>query len=140
MAYQRSPYDPFVNETQCQLDATLMQELGVNAIRSTPSHTLIACTKVNWCLAYHVDPTGNHDGCMQAFSDAGIYLFLDIDTFTTQIEETNPQWTYSQYQAFTAVIDAFAGYDNLAGFFVANEVPPSLLSPLLALKRKGVDV
>jgi 1,3-beta-glucanosyltransferase GAS1 len=59
---------------------------------------------------------------MEAFSDAGIYLFLDIDTFNTQIEETDPQWTYSQFTAFTAVIDAFAGYDNLAGFFVANEV------------------
>jgi|SRR5277367_7088691 len=35
IAYQRSPYDPFVNETQCQLDASLMQQLGVNAIRST---------------------------------------------------------------------------------------------------------
>ena len=35
MAYQRSPYDPFVNETQCQLDASLMQKLGVNAIRCT---------------------------------------------------------------------------------------------------------
>ena len=71
-----------------------------------------------------MDPTGNHDGCMQAFSDAGIYVFLDIDTFTTQIEEINPQWTYNQYTAFTAVIDAFSKYDNLAGFFVANEVLP----------------
>ena len=62
---------------------------------------------------------------MEAFSNAGIYVFLDLDTFTTQIEETNPQWTYTQYQAFTAVIDAFAGYDNIAGFFVANEVSPS---------------
>src|SRR5271155_4942122 len=77
---------------------------------------------VNWCLAYHVEPTGNHDGCMQAFSDAGIYLFLDIDTFTTQIEETNPQWTMSMYANFTEVMEAFAKYDNLAGFFVANEV------------------
>ena len=59
---------------------------------------------------------------MQAFSDNGIYVFLDLDTFNTQIEETNPEWTYSQYTAFTAVIDAFASYDNIAGFFVANEV------------------
>jgi 1,3-beta-glucanosyltransferase GAS1 len=59
---------------------------------------------------------------MQAFSDAGIYVFLDLDTFTTQIEEVNPLWTYSQYTAYTAVIDAFAQYDNIAGFFVANEV------------------
>jgi Glucanosyltransferase len=82
-------------------------------------------------IAYHVDSTGNHDDCMQAFSDNGIYVFLDLDTFNTQIEETNPQWTYSQYTAFTAVIDAFAKYDNIAGFFVANEVcvPSSRSSP-----------
>ena len=63
---------------------------------------------------------------MQAFSDAGIYLFVDMDTFTTQIEETAPEWTMSQYANFTAVMDAFAKYDNLAGFFVANEVSSSL--------------
>jgi len=73
-------------------------------------------------LAYHVDPTGDHDGCMQAFAEAGIYLFLDVDTFTTQIEETDPTWTYTQYTDFQAVVDAFSGYDNVAGFFVANEV------------------
>lgn len=55
-------------------------------------------------------------------------MFLDLDTFNTQIEETNPQWTYSQFTAFTAVIDAFAKYDNIAGFFVANEV--CVLNPL----------
>jgi len=36
VAYQRSPLDPLVNDTQCQLDAALMQTLGVNAIRCTP--------------------------------------------------------------------------------------------------------
>lgn len=36
IAYQRSPYDPFVNATQCQLDAALMKTLGANAIRSNP--------------------------------------------------------------------------------------------------------
>lgn len=34
MAYQRAPFDPFLNATQCQLDASLMQYLGVNVIRS----------------------------------------------------------------------------------------------------------
>lgn len=47
-----------------------MQDLGANAIR-----------------VYHVDPTGNHDGCMKAFEDAGIYLFVDLDDFETQIEQ-----------------------------------------------------
>jgi hypothetical protein len=37
IAYQRSPYDPFENATQCQLDAALMKTLGANAIRSTVS-------------------------------------------------------------------------------------------------------
>jgi 1,3-beta-glucanosyltransferase GAS1 len=73
-------------------------------------------------LAYHVDPDGDHDGCMDAFAENGIYLFLDVDTFTTQIEETDPMWDSMMYANFTKVIDAFDKYDNLAGFFIANEV------------------
>jgi len=44
IAYQRSPYDPFENGTQCQLDAALMKTLGANVIRSTspsPQDSLI---------------------------------------------------------------------------------------------------
>lgn len=47
-----------------------MRDLGANAIR-----------------VYHVDPTGDHRGCMKAFEDAGIYLFVDLDDFETQIEQ-----------------------------------------------------
>ena len=46
-----------------------MQTLGANAIR-----------------VYHVDPNGDHDGCMSAFEEAGIYLFVDLDTFNTEID------------------------------------------------------
>lgn len=46
-----------------------MKELGVNTIR-----------------AYHVDPKANHNSCMQAFADAGIYVLLDLDTFSTYID------------------------------------------------------
>jgi hypothetical protein len=67
---------------------------------------------------------------MQAFSDNGIYVFLDLDTFNTQIEQNNPEWSYNQLKAFTAVIDEFRGYDNIAGFFVANEVSASTLALL----------
>jgi len=45
-----------------------MKKLGANAIR-----------------VYHVDPTADHTSCMSTFSDAGIYLFVDLDTFTSQI-------------------------------------------------------
>ena len=48
----------------------MMQDLGANTIR-----------------VYHVDSTANHDGCMTAFANAGIYLFLDLDTFDTQFEQ-----------------------------------------------------
>lgn len=59
---------------------------------------------------------------MAAFSEAGIYLFLDVDTFNTQIEESNPMWNLTMFEAFTKVVDAFYKYDNMAGFFIANEV------------------
>jgi len=39
-----------------------MQSLGANAIR-----------------VYHVDSTQDHSGCMSAFENAGIYLFVDLD-------------------------------------------------------------
>jgi hypothetical protein len=96
-----------------------MKTIGANSIR-----------------VYHVDPKGNHDACMKAFSDAGIYVWLDLDTFTTQIYEAAPQWNSSQRDAYAAVMDAFHSYDNLAGFFVGNEAittgtsSTSLLSPI----------
>lgn len=85
-----------------------MKTLGANSIR-----------------VYHVDPTANHDECMQAFDDAGIYIWLDLDTFSSYIEGpgiSTPRWNETQYKQYQAVMDAFHNYDNLAGFFVGNEV------------------
>jgi hypothetical protein len=45
-----------------------MKTLGANVIR-----------------VYHVDPKADHDGCMAAFADAGIYTLIDLDTFSTYI-------------------------------------------------------
>jgi len=124
VAYQLTDLDPLTNGTQCSLDARLMADLGANTIR-----------------VYHVDPMGNHDACMTAFANVGIYLFLDLDTFDTQFDQVGhyhhkihtaslsdllcsqalPAWNQTQLSAFEAVLDAFKGYDNLAGVFVANE-------------------
>ena len=83
-----------------------MKELGTNAIR-----------------VYHVDASANHDGCMQAFADAGIYLFVDMDSFKTYIRyDTTPSWTQNKSESYRHVVDAFHKYDNTAGFFVGNEV------------------
>lgn len=68
VSYQLRPEDPLIDTDQCQRDVELMKELGTNALR-----------------VYHVDATENHDGCMQVFADAGIYLLIDLDTFDTYI-------------------------------------------------------
>src|ERR1700727_3025452 len=69
IAYQLTEADPLIDTNQCTQDAALMKTLGDNAIR-----------------VYHIDPTGDHSGCMAAFAAAGIYLIVDLDTFTTQID------------------------------------------------------
>lgn len=45
-----------------------MKQLGANSIR-----------------VYHVDAGADHSGCMNAFADAGIYLWVDMDSFNTYI-------------------------------------------------------
>lgn len=47
-----------------------MKKIGTNSIR-----------------VYHVEADADHDKCMKVFEDAGIYVWLDLDTFTTQIEQ-----------------------------------------------------
>ncbi|KAI9648266.1 hypothetical protein NHQ30_002898 [Ciborinia camelliae] len=105
VAYQLTYADPLIDTNQCQLDASLMKTLGANTIR-----------------VYHVDPSGDHSGCMSAFAEAGVYLFLDLDTFNTAITPTDATWNQSQYNAFGKVMDAFAKFDNTLGFFIGNEV------------------
>ncbi|BDD62516.1 hypothetical protein MPDQ_000781 [Monascus purpureus] len=105
IAYQLVPDDPLIDTEQCKRDIVRMSELGANAIR-----------------VYHVDPLADHSGCMKAFADAGIYLFVDLDTFHTQIEQQSPHWNATQFAAFQAVLDEFQKYDNTAGVFVGNEV------------------
>ncbi|KAL9050300.1 MAG: hypothetical protein Q9162_006719 [Coniocarpon cinnabarinum] len=104
VAYQLTESDPLLDNDQCRADAKLMSDLGANAIR-----------------VYHVDD-GDHSGCMQTFSDAGIYVFLDLDTFNTYILEDDAFWNQTQLQAYSAVMDEFQAFDNLAGFFIGNEV------------------
>lgn len=108
VAYQLTEADPLVDAEQCKRDAVVMAQLGANAIR-----------------VYHVDPAGNHDGCMSAFADAGIYLLVDLDTFTTAIDATataKTTWNQTQFNAYAKVMDAFHSYNNTLGFFIGNEV------------------
>ncbi|KAJ2978367.1 hypothetical protein NUW58_g7519 [Xylaria curta] len=105
VAYQLVSDDPLIDTDQCARDASLMGKLGVNTIR-----------------VYHVDPDANHDGCMDVFAKAGIYAMIDMDTFDTYILPNDPFWNQSQLNAYSKVMDAFHGYDNLLGLFVGNEI------------------
>ncbi|KAF1809301.1 hypothetical protein P152DRAFT_168381 [Eremomyces bilateralis CBS 781.70] len=105
IAYQLVPEDPLIDTDQCERDASLMSELGANAIR-----------------VYHVNPSGDHTGCMSAFAEKGIYAFIDLDDFDTQIEQNHPWWNETQHSMFSDVMDAFHTFENVAGFFVGNEV------------------
>ena len=58
---------------QCQIDAKLIAATGANVIR-----------------VYSVDPTLNHDACMQAFEDAGIYVICDMSTPNYFIDNVRP--------------------------------------------------
>ena len=68
MFLTRKTGDPLIDTDQCTRDAKLMQKLGANTIR-----------------VYHVDHEADHEGCMSAFSDAGIYALIDLDSFATYI-------------------------------------------------------
>ncbi|KAK5089594.1 hypothetical protein LTR70_007217 [Exophiala xenobiotica] len=130
VAYQLVEDDPLIDEAQCQRDAALMQQLGANSIR-----------------VYHVDPAADHSGCMNAFASAGIYLWVDLDSFKTYIRlGAEPSWTQNKSDFFRAVMDNFQQYDNTAGFFVGNEVlnditdsgsAPYLLSATVDLRAYG---
>ena len=107
--------DPLSNATACLRDAALMQELGVNTIRS-----------------YNVDPTLNHDQCVSIFNSVGIYLILDVNSPLAgqSIDRSNPSGSYNTayLNHIFSVVEAFKSYPNVLGFFAGNEVINDVLT------------
>lgn len=71
-----------------------------------------------------MDNTANHDECMSALADAGIYLALDVNSPKYSLNRADPAPSYNDVylQSLFATIDAFAKYDNTLLFFSGNEV------------------
>lgn len=102
--------DPLADEAACLRDIAYFQELGINTIR-----------------VYTVDNKADHDACMNALEDAGIYLILDVNTPRQSLNRYNTTTLQLSYnsgylQHVFATIDAFKNYNNTLGFFAANEV------------------
>ena len=84
---------------------------------------------------YTIDNSKNHDACMTALAQAGIYLALDVNTPKYSINQDSPADSYnSEYlQSIFATIDEFSKYSNTLLFFsgneVINDVPTSAAAP-----------
>lgn len=110
--------DPIADEAGCNRDIPQFQKLGINAVR-----------------VYTVDNTANHDACMTALAEAGIYLILDVNSPKYSLNRADPHPSYNNVylQSIFATIDAFASYTNTLAFFSGNEVvndgPSSAAAP-----------
>lgn len=111
--------DPLADTAICQRDIAKFKKLGINTIR-----------------VYMVDNSKNHDECMNALADAGIYLVLDVNTPKYSINRADPEPSYNaQYlQSVFATVDGFAKYTNTLAFFSGNEVIDANTSTTRAAK------
>ncbi|KAF3912764.1 hypothetical protein ABW20_dc0105542 [Dactylellina cionopaga] len=101
--------DPFSTIENCQRDVYLLQQLGINTIRT-----------------YAVNTTLNHDACMSLFAAAGIYVVLDVNApgWRYSINREEP-WTsyHAGYMGNVfSVMEQFSPYPNVLGFFSGNEL------------------
>ncbi|CAK9438561.1 uncharacterized protein LODBEIA_P27850 [Lodderomyces beijingensis] len=100
--------DPMSNPFSCLRDLEHLKELGINLVR-----------------IYQINPLANHNVCMDAFAEAGIYVLADLGEPYCSIRRDFPHWDTELLQRYKAVIDAMVGFDNLLGFFAGNEVADS---------------
>ena len=99
--------DPIADTDGCKRDVEKFKSLGLNTIR-----------------VYSVDNSKDHDECMNALADAGIYLVLDVNTPKYSINRKEPKQSYNDVylQYIFATVEMFAKYKNTLAFFSGNEV------------------
>jgi len=98
--------DPLADGAACQRDAPILQAASINAIR-----------------VYSVDSSKNHDACMTAFNNVGIYVMIDLGLpVNGSIIRDAPAWSTNLLDEYIKTIDAFAKYNNLLAVNIGNEV------------------
>jgi 1,3-beta-glucanosyltransferase GAS5 len=119
--------DPIADAEGCKRDISQFTKLGLNTIR-----------------VYTVDNSADHDECMNALADAGIYLVLDVNTPKYSLNRGDPNPSYNEHylQSVFATIDIFAKYDNTLAFFSGNEVvndaPTSKVAPYVKAVTRDI--
>jgi hypothetical protein len=109
--------DPLADPIVCHRDIAEFKKLAINTIR-----------------VYITDNSVNHDECMNALADTGIYVILDVNNPLYSINRANPGPSYNTkyLQSVFATIDEFVKYDNTLAFFSGNEVVHDLVESTLA--------
>ena len=96
--------DPLADSNGCKRDLPYLQQIYTNVLR-----------------VYAIDPTQNHDDCMEMFAAAGIYVVADLGEPKVSIQSDDPEWNVELYRRYTSVVDSLSKYKNVIGFFAGNE-------------------